>query len=127
MALGPETLAVLKRHRLAQAEARLAIGVYEDHGLVFASQLGTPIDPSYLRRVWARIVKRAELPHLKFHDCRHIAAQLMLQSGVNPKVASERLGHSSVALTLDVYSAVLPTLQASAAEAVEQLVAVGER
>ena len=127
VALGPQTLAVLRRHRLSQAEARLAIGAYEDHGLVFASPLDTPVDPSHLRRVWARIVKQAGLAHLKFHDTRHICATLMLQSGINPKVASERLGHSSVAITLDVYSSVLPTLQAGAAEAVEQLVAVGDR
>lgn len=127
VALGPQTLAVLRRHRLSQAEARLAIGAYEDHGLVFASPLGTPVDPSHLRRVWARIVKQAGLAHLKFHDTRHICATLMLQSGINPKVASERLGHSSVAITLDVYSSVLPTLQAGAAEAVEELVAVGDR
>ena len=127
VALGPETLAVLRRHRLSQAEARLAIGAYEDHGLVFAGPLGTPVDPSHLRRVWTRIAKKAELPHLRFHDCRHICATLMLQSGINPKIASERLGHASVAITLDVYSSVLPTMQAGAAEAVEQLVAAGDR
>ena len=126
VALGPETLAVLRRHRLSQAEARLAVGVYEDHGLVFASPFGTPIDPSHLRRVWARIVKNAELPDLHFHDCRHVSATLALQAGINPKVVSERLGHSSVGLTLDTYSSVLPTMQAGAAEAVEQLVAVGK-
>ncbi len=96
-------------------------------GQMFAPPLRTPIDLNHLRRVWARIVKKAERPYLGFHDCRHIHAALMLQSGVSSKVASERLGHSSVALTLDVYSSVLPTLQASAAEAVEQLVAVAER
>lgn len=93
---------------------------------MFASPLGMPIDPSHLRRAWARIVKNAGLPYLKFHDCRHVSATLALQAGINPKVVSERLGHSSVSLTLDVYSSVLPTLQAGAAEAVEQLVAVGE-
>ncbi len=94
---------------------------------MFAPPLRPPIGPSHLRRVWARIVKKAERSYLGFHDCRHIHAALMLQSGVNPKVASERLGHSSVALTLEVHSSALPTLQAIAAEAVEQLVAVAER
>ena len=127
VALGRATLAVLRHHRLSQAEARLAVGVYEDHGLVFASPLGTPVDPSYLRRVWTRIVKKAELPDLKFHDCRHVHATLILQSRINPKIVIERLGHANVSITLDVYSSVLPTLQTGAAEALEQLVALGDR
>ena len=117
---------MLRRHRLSQGEARLGIGAaYDDHGLVFASTLGTPIDPSHLRRIWARIVKRAELPGLHFHECRHICATVALQAGTNPKVVAEMLGHSSVQLTLDTYASVLPHMQAGAAEGIEQLVAGG--
>ena len=94
---------------------------------MFASALRTPVDPSYLPRVWTRIVKKAELPDLKFHDCRHVHATLILQSRINPKIVIERLGHANVSITLDVYSSVLPTLQTGAAEALEQLVALGDR
>ena len=61
------------------------------------------------------LLKRAELPRIRFHDLRHTAATLLLGRGVNPKIVSEMLGHASVGITLDTYSHVLPTMQQSAA------------
>ena len=65
------------------------------------------------------LLKRAVLPEIRFHDLRHTCATLLLSKNVNPKVVSEMLGHASIAITLDTYSHVLPTMQESAAEAME--------
>lgn len=124
VALSTEALALLRSHRVQQAEARLLAGpAYEDRDLVFATGLGTPLEPGNLRRTWLRITSAAGLPGLRIHDLRHAHATLMLGQGVHPKVVSERLGHASVNITLDTYSHVLPGLQAAAAEALDAVLA----
>ena len=126
MALAPATVQVLQGHRRRQLEERLALGTaYRDHDLVFASPLGTPMDPSNLRRAWARIVEASGLAHLRFHDLRHTHATLMLLGGVQPKVVEERLGHADVGITLNTYSHVLPGLQQQAAAQFDELLAAG--
>jgi integrase len=65
------------------------------------------------------LLKRAGLPQIRFHDLRHTCATLLLSKNVNPKVVSEMLGHATIAITLDTYSHVLPTMQESAAKAME--------
>lgn len=69
------------------------------------------------------LLKRAKLPQIRFHDLRHSCASLMLEAGVHPKIVSERLGHSPVSLTLDVYSHVLPSMQKAAAARLDALLA----
>ncbi len=115
----------LRQQRMRQAEERLAAGsAYDNNDLVFANAVGKPIHPNRLREAWARIGVRAGLK-LRFHDLRHIHASLLLQQGVHPKVVSERLGHSTVAVTLDIYSHVVPSLQSQAASQLEELLANG--
>jgi integrase len=127
VALAPTTVKVLRERRRRQLEERLALGpAYRDHGLVFATPLGLPIDPSNLRRHWIRLVRSAGVPYLRFHDLRHIHATLMLLGGVHPKVVAERLGHSQVGITLDTYSHVLPHLQGQAADGLERLLFAAE-
>ncbi|MQY55708.1 MAG: tyrosine-type recombinase/integrase [Dehalococcoidia bacterium] len=92
--------------------------------LVFANYDGKPIDPSTLTHNFGRIVKRAGLS-ARFHDLRHSYASLMLASGVHPKIVSEALGHSTVAITLDIYSHVTPGLQEAAAKQLDSLLPVG--
>jgi integrase len=122
IALSPEAVAVLRAHRRRQAEARLLAGpAYHDRDLVFATGLGTPLEPGNVLRTWRRIVAAAGLPGLRIHDLRHGHATLMLGQGVHPKVVSERLGHASINITLDTYSHVLPGLQAAAAEALDTI------
>lgn len=124
VALGPDTVRVLRQHKARKAEERLARGAdYQDHDLAFTTPQGRPIDASNLRRAWKRIARQSELPALRFHDLRHACASLMLAKGVHPKVVSERLGHSGVGITLDTYSHVLPGIQAEAAGTLERLLA----
>jgi integrase len=69
------------------------------------------------------LLKRARLPQIRFHDLRHTCATLLLSKNVNPKIVSEMLGHATIAITLDIYSHVLPTMQESAAKAMEDALA----
>jgi integrase len=111
----------LKGHLARQMEQIERLGdLYEDQGLVFATQRGTLVNPTNLRRrSFAPLLEKAKLPTIRFHDLRHTCATLLLSSNVNPKIVSEMLGHSSIAITLDTYSHVLPNMQDSAARALE--------
>jgi len=116
IALSPSTVELLRRHRREQIEARLLAGsAYQDRDLVFASAIGTPLEPGTIARTWARVLDVAGVGHVRWHDLRHAHATLMLAAGIHPKIVSERLGHASVGITLDTYSHVLPGLQAAAA------------
>src|SRR4051812_15938878 len=94
---------------------------YRPSGLIFATRTGTVINPSNLRnRSFKPLLKRAGLPPIRFHDLRHTCATLLLSKNVNPKVVSEMLGHSSIAITLDTYSHLLPEMQEKAARALDE-------
>jgi hypothetical protein len=86
---------------------------------------GGPERPSRVSQTFVRLLKRAGVERVRFHDLRHTAATLMLQAGVHPKVVSERPGHSTIAITLDLYSHVLPSMQREAAEALDQVLLAG--
>ena len=95
-------------------------GLYEDQGLVFATQRGTLVNPTNLRkRSFAPLLEKACLPAIRFHDLWHTCATLLLARNVNPKIVSEMLGHATVAITLDTYSHVLPDMQEGAVRALE--------
>src|SRR5262249_4866288 len=100
---------------------------YLDRDLVFASALGTPLEPGTIARTWRRVLAQAGVGHVRWHDLRHAHATLMLASGVHPKIVSERLGHASVGITLDTYSHVLPGLQEAAAAQLDALLEVSAR
>jgi integrase len=116
-------LQALKAHRARQAEQRLPMGAaWEDNGLVFCNGLGRPLEPTnLLHRSYKRLLERAGLAHVRFHDLRHTYATLALRDGVPVKVVSETLGHASITLTLDTYSHVLPDMQDDAAARMERL------
>src|SRR5215212_1984825 len=111
----------LKRHLSQQMEQIERLGdLYEDQGLVFATQRGTLVNPTNLRRrSFAPLLEKAGLPTIRFHDLRHTCATLLLSRNVNPKIVSEMLGHATVSITLDTYSHVLPNMQDGAARALE--------
>jgi integrase len=117
------TAKALQAHRRRQAEEKLRAGVaYIDHEFVFANTFGGPVDLKNLtHRHFRKILLAAGLPTIRLYDLRHTAATLMLSAGVNPKVASERLGHSTITLTMDTYSHVLPDMQQDAIDRVDAL------
>ena len=114
----------IKKHRIRQHEERLKLGMdWQDFDLVFPSQVGTPLTMPRITRVFKRIKDDADITKaVRLYDLRHTTATLLLQAGINPKVVSERLGHSTITLTLDVYSHVLPTMQAEATEHLEDII-----
>jgi integrase len=114
----------LKQHRIRQNEERLKLGRHwHNFDLVFPSQVGTPLTMGRITRVFQRIKTNAKITkNLRLYDLRHSTASFLLQANVNPKVVSERLGHSTVTLTLDVYSHVLPTMQEQATEHLEDMI-----
>jgi integrase len=124
LSLDPETVAVLRAHRARQAKEKLAAGAaWIDDELVFCSELGEPLHPDRFTRTFSAAVRRSGLRPIRLHDLRHTWATLALQAGVHPKVVSERLGHATTSITLDIYSHVQPELDAQAATTVAQLFA----
>jgi integrase len=101
----------------------LAAGeAWQDNDLVFPNALGRPMDGSNLLRFCFRpLLKGAGLPPIRFHDLRHTAATLLLGQGIHPKVVAEMLGHSTIAITMDTYSHVLPEMQGTAAASMDRL------
>ncbi len=122
--LGASTVAAIKAHRKRQNEERLAYaGLWEDHDLIFPDENGRPIRARNLARFFQKLLKRSGLEDLglTFHGLRHTCATLMLLNDVPVKVVSERLGHADVALTLRVYSHVLPGMQKDAADGLDEM------
>ena len=118
ISLAAATVKLLRRQRVAQTERRLRAGPdREELDLVFSRPDGTPLRARKLHRDFKNVVASADLAPLRLHDLRHTAATLMLKNGTNVKVVSERLGHATVAFTLDRYAHVLPDMQREAAEA----------
>jgi integrase len=116
------SLNALRAHRKRQLEEMMQrAGLWQDNGLVFASEAGTLINPTNLRRrYFASLLKRAGLPAgIRFHDLRHTCATLLLGKGVHPKFVQELLGHANIAITLDTYSHVIPGMGDATARAME--------
>ena len=124
VSLSGSAVEALRERRLAQNKERLRGETWEDLDLVFSNRRGNPIDKANLLRgsFWP-LLERAGLPHMRFHDLRHSCASLLLAEGVHPKVVQEMLGHSSISVTMDIYSHTLPTMQADAAERMDRLLA----
>lgn len=97
-------IALRVRWQLYQEEKNLPDHPWNEHGLIFPSEVGTPIGPRNLHRAFKRLLKRAELPSIRVHDLRHTAASLMLAAGAPITDVSELLGHSSPAITARVYA-----------------------
>ena len=123
ISLDPETVAELRTHRARQHQERLAAGVgYADQGLVFSSRTGEPLHPKVVSNQFRKAVARHDMPYLSVHGLRHSWATLALQAGIHPKIVQERLGHSTIAITLDIYSHVNPAMDADAADTVAALI-----
>jgi integrase len=103
--LPPDAIKVLEEHRTRQELERAALGeVWQESGMVFTSEIGTMLDPSNLSGFFKRLITRAKVTEIRFHDLRHTCASLLFRHGVPAKVVSDRLGHANVGFTLQVYT-----------------------
>ncbi|WP_077298740.1 tyrosine-type recombinase/integrase [Virgibacillus pantothenticus] len=110
----------LKKHLNEQKRIRMNAGdSYLDNNLVVTAGIGTHVLPSNLGRAFRRAIKRSKLNKIRFHDLRHTHASMLFALGVHPKIVQERLGHSSIQVTLDTYSHMLPNMQEPVAESLE--------
>ena len=127
IALDPETVEVLKTQAARQLADQEEWGDgWIDSGYVFTKENGEPLHPEAVTRYFRQAVRRSMLPTIRLHDLRHTHATLALQAGVHPKVVSERLGHATVAITLDTYSHAIPAMQEEAAVLIAGLVFAGK-
>ena len=121
VSLSATVIEELKAWRVAQAEEMLRLGLPPDGDTFVVTQVdGRPLQPRSITHEWVRLCAAKGLPRIRFHDLRHAHATHLLGAGVHPKVASERLGHSKVGITLDLYSHVMPGMQDEAACRVDE-------
>jgi integrase len=120
--------AALRAHRIRQLEERVWAGSrWQEHGFVFTSTIGTPLNGSNVTHRFQVLLETAGLPHQRFHDLRHAAATLLLAQGVSARVVMEILGHSQIALTMNTYSHVAPELQRDAADRMDAVLGVARQ
>jgi integrase len=111
------TINALKDQRVLQQAARVEAGEkWQEKNLVFSDQYGDFLNPLRVGRHFHALLDKAGLPHMRFHDLRHSAATILLTMGVHPKVVQELLGHSTIAMTMDTYSHLLPSVQKDAVD-----------
>ncbi len=113
----------LKEHRTRQLEMKQKAGTaWEDHDYVFCTPTGKHLSPGHDVLVQLKkLLKKAGLPDIRFHDLRHSTATLLLSKGVHPKVVQEILGHSEISMTMDTYSHVLPTMHKDAMDGLNDI------
>ena len=113
-----QTMALFRAHRRRQAAERLQAGErWQDFGLIFASTIGTPMEPRNVDRAWHATRARAGLPWLRLHDLRHACATFLLASGASPRTVMKTLGHSQITLTMNTYAHVLAEVERAAMDA----------
>ena len=116
------TVEALRLHRVEQAELMLSLGAgWNEDGLVCMRDAGDPINPDTLTSNYKNLARRLDLPSPRFHDLRHTHATQLLKAGIHPKIAQERLGHATIAVTLDLYSHIMPGMQEDAAMKVDRV------
>jgi integrase len=124
MAMPAIVTAALRAHRIRQLEERVWAGSrWQEHGFVFTSTIGTPLNGSNVTHRFQLLLESAGLPRQRFHDLRHASATLLLAQGVSARVVMEILGHSQIALTMNTYSHVAPELQRDAADRMDSILA----
>lgn len=120
----------LKSHKARQNAERLQAGEFwakdefeKDYDLVFADHLGAPLRRDWIsKEEFKRILKKSKIDDMRFHDLRHSCATILLKEGIHPKIVSEMLGHSTIGITMDTYSHVIPSLQKEAAQKMDTIV-----
>jgi Phage integrase family len=123
VSITPLLAAILNKHRISQSKLRLKLGsAYLPLDLVVACEDGSPMSPQRLSDQFRALIAKTDVPKVRFHDLRHSHATHALRAGVHPKIVSERLGHSGVAITLDLYSHVLDGMQEDGALKVDSAI-----
>jgi len=122
VALDRQTVEVLQGQAARQLAEQAESECWEDTGLIFTNEDGQALHPWLVSRCFRKVIREAMLPDIRLHDLRHTHATLALQAGIHPKVISERLGHATVAITLDTYSHAIPAMQEEAAAKIAGLV-----
>lgn len=127
LALPPMIARHLQQHFVQQQREKVSAGPrWREHGLVFTTPIGTPLDGTAVTKQFHQVLERAGLPQRRFHDLRHSCATLLLVQGVSPRVVMDLLGHSQIGLTMNTYSHVIPDLSRDAANRIDQLLAEPE-
>jgi integrase len=122
IALSPSTLKVIRAYReKRQSESQLLERPLKDIDLLFCHPDGSPMLPGTLSHAWDKAIRHAGMRIIRLHDARHTHASFMLKQGIHPKVVQERLGHSSIQVTLDTYSHVAPGIQEKAAARLDEI------
>ncbi len=124
LAMPPMITQALRDHALRQNKERFHAGErWVEHGLVFTTPIGTPLDGTAVTKAFHRALETAGLPQRRFHDLRHSCATLLLVQGVSPRAVMDLLGHSQIGLTMNTYSHVIPDLRKDAALRIQELLA----
>jgi integrase len=120
-------ISALAAHKARQEKEKAFAGSrWVETGMVFTTTIGTMLDQRNLLREFYRILDTSDVPRVRFHDLRHSAATLLLAQGVHPRVVMDMLGHSSIAVTLDTYSHVIPDLQRESASKMDAILSTPE-
>ncbi len=120
--LSSVTIEALKEHRFDQKQARIMAGEkWQERGIVFCNIYGGFFNPVKVLALFQRLLREAGLPHMRFHDLRHSAATILLEARVHLKMVQERLGHSSIATTADIYSHISPEMQQETVDKIDDL------
>jgi integrase len=121
--LDENVLQKLREHLEQQKFQRALAGErWQDYNLIFPSSVGTPGDPANLRNDFLKVLERAGLPKIRFHDLRHTAASLMLNKNVPLITVSKRLGHAKPSTIIDIYGHLYPEIQELAANIMDEVI-----
>lgn len=122
IALPPSAALLLKAYKEEMTVRRMLTGTpLREDDLIFSDSDNKPMLPDHVTQAWRRLAKKVGLKNIRLHDIRHTHASLLLKQGIHPKIVQERLRHSTISTTLDIYSSVAPGLQAAAAKGFDEL------
>jgi integrase len=120
--ISPTMIDYLRKHLEEQdSNKKVKTEEWKENDLIFPTKLGTPMHPTSMYKEYKALLRKTDLPDIRFHDLRHTSATLLLQQGIHPKIVQERLGHSDIGMTLNTYSHVLPSMQQDAALKLDEL------
>jgi len=122
IALSPDTCMMLRQHLEKEMNQCSKTGIkFINDRLLFCEYNGKPLKPNTVSQHWTRLLQRLNYPLVRFHDLRHTHASWMLKKGISPKIIQERLGHSTISTTLDIYSHVTPGMQQEAVKIFDKI------